>query len=75
MLSKNPMAIQFLEQNRPIIHCSYLVANPNPEAMELLKEKRKRTLNQICWFTLSSNPAAIKLLTQNQDKIDWSQLS
>jgi len=52
---------------------SGLSRNPNPEAIELLRENP----DKINWRLLSynKNPRAIELLRENQDNIDWHGLS
>ena len=48
-----------------------LSKNPNPRAIDLLKEHPKR----IDWNKLSANPAAIDILKENPEKIHWYWLS
>jgi hypothetical protein len=49
----------------------------NPAAIHLITAELEANpdSNKIDWLFLSSNPAAIHLLEQNQDKIDWHCLS
>ncbi len=52
---------------------AFLSANPNPEAIKLLKKYPKR----IDWGILSENPnpEAIELLKKNKDSINWHSIS
>ena len=53
-----------------------LSRNPHPGAIYILKKtKGTKDFYKIDWHELSYNPAAIKLLEQNQDKIHWGVLS
>ena len=68
-LSRNPNAIQLLEQNQDKIDWVGLSRNPN--AIHLLEQNQ----NKIEWDELSRNPNAIHLLENNLDKINWTYLS
>ena len=68
-LSRNPNAIDLLEQYKNNIDWKFVSLNPN--AIHLL-EKNK---HKIDWSFLSTNPNAIHLLENNEDEIDWNNLS
>ena len=53
------------------INWANLSSNTNPEAIELLKKKRRK----ISWGKLSANSSAIKLLKETPTKIKWNWLS
>jgi hypothetical protein len=90
-LSINPSAVEYLKQNKKIIHLPLLAYNSG--AIELITEYKniinwgKLSRNPcaihllmekpsyINWDALSRNSAAIQLLTANQDKINWKNLS
>ena len=85
-LSRNPNAIDLLENNQDKVDWSELSSNHN--AIDLIKERieyenslTKEEYNdlyfedKINWYNLSKNPNAIELLTNNQDKIYWKYLS
>ena len=88
VLSKNPNAINILENNKDKI-CWYNIAK-NPNAIHLIKDRveYEKQLNTdemeyylttgrrlLSWSLLSENPNAIKILENNQDKINWYRLS
>ena len=76
-LSSNPNAIDLLKKNIDKIHWFRLSRNPNPNAIELLRERieyenslTKEELDylnyseQINWSNLAANPNAIDLLKE-----------
>jgi hypothetical protein len=73
-LASNPAAIHLL---RAMTHRQRsregLCRNPNPDALLLLGNIEY--LKPSHWSDLSANPAAIRLLETNPDKIDWVKLS
>ena len=88
MLSKNPNAINILENNKDKI-CWYNIAK-NPNAIHLIKDRveYEKQLNTdemeyylrtgrrlLFWCAISGNPNAIDLLKNNQHKINWYRLS
>jgi hypothetical protein len=77
-LCENPNALYYLITNKKHIDYFRLSSNPNPIAIELLKEELKVNPNvHINWDSLSTNksPEAIELLNANRDKINWELLS
>ena len=68
-LSRNPHAIDLLEQNQDKINWDWLSLNSN--AISLLEQNK----DKINWNNLSQNLNAIHLLEQNQDKINWGCLN
>ncbi len=77
-LCENPNALYYLITNGKHIDYFRLSSNPNPIAIELLKEELKVNPEvDINWDSLSTNktPEAIELLKANRDKINWNLLS
>jgi hypothetical protein len=88
-LSQNPSAIDLLKENTHKIDWSLLSGNPNPDVIKLLEERIKyennlddneyielvTSGNNICWYSLSQNPNAIKLLKKNYNEIVWYKLA
>lgn len=77
-LCENPNALYYLITNGKHIDYFRLSSNPNPIAIDLLKEEIKVNPKvHIDWDILSAsnNPEAIKLLKANYDKINWDILS
>ena len=68
-LSKNPNAIDLLEQNQDKI--DWKILSRNEGAIHLLEKNQ----DKIDWKMLSMNENAIHLLEKNQDKINWKNLS
>ena len=68
-LSKNPNAIDLLEQNKHKI--DWYNISCNPKAIHLLEQN----INKINWLYLSFNSHAIHLLEQYINKIDWIAIS
>ena len=68
-LSKNPNAIDLLQQNLNKVDWSMLSCNPN--AIPLLE----KNLDKVDWRDLSKNSNAIPILEKNLDKVNWSWLS
>lgn len=68
-LSRNPDAIELLEQNLDKIDWREL--SKNTAAMHLLEKNP----DKIDWTNLSSNPAAINFLRKNEQKIMWESFS
>jgi len=79
-----------LKEYAMILSWKYLSINPEPAAMKLIKEKLKQEselsaenynmldeCEKIDWKLLSSNPAAIKILSlpENKDKLEYKYLS
>lgn len=76
--NESPKAIEYLRTKKPNeINFCYMCDNKSPEAMEILKQiiEIYPDDKRICWDSLSSNPYAIKILKQYQDKIHWDELS
>ena len=71
VLSANPNAIYFLENNPDYINWWFLSANPN--AINILENN----IDKVNWDYLSINThsRAIHILEKNIDKVDWSNLS
>lgn len=70
-LSRNPSprALALLENNRGRIHMRKLCSNPSDRAIKILPQV-------YCGYaTLSSNPAALDILLQYPDKINWNRFS
>ncbi len=87
-LCLNAGAIEIIKANPKKINWRYLSKNPNPEAIELLKNKveeenkmtGRKLINvfkerYIDWDVLSLNPAAIEILEENPKNILWNHLS
>jgi hypothetical protein len=87
-LCLNAGAIEIIKANPKKINWQYLSKNPNPEAIELLKNKveeenkmtGRKLINvfkerYIDWDVLSLNPAAIEILEENPKNILWKHLS
>lgn len=75
-LSGNPAAGHILKIHPNKINWDRLCENTSPEAIELLKDNiENHDGDKINWASLSSNPAAISLLKDNMDKIDWYEFS
>jgi hypothetical protein len=77
-LCENPNALYYLITKGKHIDYFRLSSNPNPIAMEILKEELKVNPKvDINWDSLSTNktPEAIELLKANRDKINWDLLS
>ena len=77
-LCENPKALYYLITNGKHIDYFRLSSNPNPIAIDLLKEEIKVNPEvHINWDILSTNktPEAIELLKANRDKINWDLLS
>ena len=87
-LCLNAGAIEIIKANPKKINWRYLSKNPNPEAIELLKNKveeenkmtGRKLINvfkerYIDWDVLSLNPAAIEILEENPKNILWKHLS
>lgn len=89
-LSGNPGAVKLLKAelkrnpDSPKIHWRQLSGNAGVGIMEIIRWKiqKERGIpeyvygqNQLDWFNLSSNPKAIFLLRDNQDKISWDAFS
>jgi hypothetical protein len=68
-LSRNPNAIDLLENNLNEVDWDALSSNPN--AIHILENN----LDKVDWDLLCYNPNAIHLLKNNQDKINWYWLS
>ena len=65
-LSKNPIAISFLEKYPDIIHIPSLCENTNSDAIALLKNKK---FNLNAWKNLFQNPNPEILLTCVEERI------
>ena len=90
-LSGNPGAVKLLKAelkrnpDSPKINWKTLSGNAGVGIMEIIRDKIKKDeripddnvhgQNQLDWFNLSSNPKAIFLLRDNQDKIVWDAFS
>ena len=90
-LSGNPGAVKLLKAelkrnpDSPKINWKTLSGNAGVGIMEIIRDKIKKDggnpddnvhgQNQLDWFNLSSNPKAIFLLRDNQDKIEWDAFS
>jgi hypothetical protein len=77
-LCENPNALYYLITKGKHIDYFRLSSNPNPIAIEMLKEELKVNPKvDINWDILSTNktPEAIELLKANRDKINWDLLS
>jgi hypothetical protein len=67
-LAKNPNAIELIKKYMYKIKLHELCYNTNPEILKII-ESRIDTLT--IWGPLCVNPAAIKILEKNKDKIEW----
>lgn len=89
-LSGNPGAVKLLKaelKRNPDslkIHWDTLSGNAGVGIMEIIREKIRKgglpddnvySKDSLSWFNLSSNPKAIFLLRDNQDKIKWDAFS
>ena len=72
-LSGNPSAKNLITQNIHKIHWNKLSENPALFAMDLIENHliKNPESEDICWLSLSYNPSAVYLLTQNINKICW----
>lgn len=80
-LALNPNAIDILEDNPDKIIkykvWSQLCQNPNPKAVNILRENIGR-LNEYHWQILAKNPNATDIIEENLDKLDergWEYLA
>lgn len=67
-LARNSNAYELILLNMDKFDIFDLCYNTNPKIIKLIEE-RLDTLD--LWGPLSANPAAIKILEKNQDKIEW----
>lgn len=83
-LATNPSAMHLLKQKIAEIKYKYhpvvfpfeidfemFCLNPNPEAIEIIKQYPEEIEYYDAWTFLASNPNAVELLSQNLDEIDW----
>ena len=80
-LSRNPSAIDLLEQYPEKICWTRIASIPNLRAIHLLEKYLNQTplptlyLHNPKWYVLSSNPCAMYLLEKYPEKIHWDSLS
>ena len=67
-LARNSNAYDLIIKNLEKFDIFYLCYNTHPKIIKIIEE---RLDTMILWGPLSANPAAIKILEQHQDKIDW----
>jgi hypothetical protein len=72
-LSRNPAAIDILNNPKYYDKINWNEIIENPNACELLKKNIDKIDN--LWITISSKPYLIDLIENNLSKIDWSMLS
>jgi hypothetical protein len=73
--NSNSLAFQILEDNNVPIDWSALCENTNPKAIEMIKQMLIEDPSKIDFNTLSANPSAIHILSQNLDKVSPTNLS
>jgi len=71
VLSGNPCVVDILLEKIDKIYWPYFNMNPNPKAVEYLKEHP----DLIDWTFISMNPYAEEIIKQNLDKVNWKTLS
>jgi hypothetical protein len=71
VLSGNPCVVDILLEKIDKIYWPYFNMNPNPKAVEYLKEHP----DLIDWTFISMNPYAEEIIIQNLDKVNWKTLS
>lgn len=72
-LSENQNALDILEQHQDKISWFNLCRNPNPKAMDLIRNNLHK-LTKTEWEELSKNPNAIQILEENLDKTSWADV-
>jgi hypothetical protein len=74
----NPNALHLFHEDKNQWNYFHLCSNTNSEIIEFIDQlidTDSPNSSQLCWASLSSNPAAIDILKKNPDKIIWNQLS
>ena len=76
-INANTEALHIIERAYDTKSYFYLygILFSNPKAIELIEKILKNTPKKVKWFWLSQNPAAIHLLEENHDLINWRMLS